>query len=518
MRSIIIIRLFRSHRQVIQMSHLQLGFLLCLAGSVLLMPPYAQAQMIAPAPLPPEAEAAMKKGIIAAKEQEWLIAIQSFQDARKTAPESPVVFYNLGLAESKIPGRELRAVAWFGAYLTASPDAPNAAAVNEFIAGLQIKNQGNLNRLIKTAQDAASQPGNQDYLDDVARLWLEAGDLAAALKTVDLNNSATNSDGFASNKGEALSRIAAAQAKAGDMAGARKTFESALQAADIIQSAYIKGSLQRDIALTQANSGDIGGAQKTVASINYSAFSGDVKSSDQSMIAEAQEKSGDVAGAKETLAAALKIAKLKIANSSRDANDKCDALMEVVKLQLKLGDIPGAKETLAGILKAWNALEDRQLKATEAGLVGQLYYDFAKAQLKAGDFAGARESITKYAASHPDPGNESMTKWLVGSLQKEIDDAQGKVSSGNKSANNVNPAIVAQAPIPAIKVSDWVSKLDDQYSICPLNTEPFLDLAGYLTAQHSDDPHKLFYALKETAEKIIKAQNVINKMLKQQAR
>jgi hypothetical protein len=69
------------------------------------------------AELPPDAQEAMKKGIMAAKEQEWEIAIQSFQEARKTAPIAPELFYNLGLAESKMPGRELRAIAWFGAYL-----------------------------------------------------------------------------------------------------------------------------------------------------------------------------------------------------------------------------------------------------------------------------------------------------------------------------------------------------------------------------------------------------------------
>jgi len=103
----------------------------------------AWAQTSDPAPLPLEAQAAMRKGILAAKEQEWLIAIQSFEDARRTAPEAPEVLYNLGLAESKISGRELRAIAWFGAYLTAAPDAPNSAAVNEFIAALLLKSHGN---------------------------------------------------------------------------------------------------------------------------------------------------------------------------------------------------------------------------------------------------------------------------------------------------------------------------------------------------------------------------------------
>jgi hypothetical protein len=35
----------------------------------------------APALLPPDAQAAMKKGLLAAEEQEWVITIQSFQEA-----------------------------------------------------------------------------------------------------------------------------------------------------------------------------------------------------------------------------------------------------------------------------------------------------------------------------------------------------------------------------------------------------------------------------------------------------
>src|SRR5690348_16990201 len=73
------------------------------------------------AELPPGAQEAFDKGVMAAKQQEWEIAIQSFQEARKTAPDAPELFYNLGLAESKLPGRELRAIAWLGAYQAASP-------------------------------------------------------------------------------------------------------------------------------------------------------------------------------------------------------------------------------------------------------------------------------------------------------------------------------------------------------------------------------------------------------------
>lgn len=111
----------------------------------------------ASAQLPPDAQDALKKGVIAAQQQKWLIAIQSFQDARKSAPDAPVLFYNLGLAESKIAGRELRAICWLSAYLTASPNSPSAGAVKELITELEIKSEGNNSRLLKTALDIANQ-------------------------------------------------------------------------------------------------------------------------------------------------------------------------------------------------------------------------------------------------------------------------------------------------------------------------------------------------------------------------
>src|ERR1700694_2138823 len=76
-------------------------------------------------PFPPAAQEALNKGIIAAKLPDYLLAIHYFEEARKIATKAPVIYLNMGLAESRIPGRELRAIAWFGAYLAANHDAPN---------------------------------------------------------------------------------------------------------------------------------------------------------------------------------------------------------------------------------------------------------------------------------------------------------------------------------------------------------------------------------------------------------
>lgn len=137
------------------------------------------------ADLPPEGQAAEHAGFIAAKNQDWELAIQKFQEARVIAPDAPELFKNLGLAESKIPERELRAIAWFGAYLAAATNAPDKAAVNDLIITLQIRNRTNLSRLIKTVQNAAgnfSGEDREDNLSDAADLWARYGDINEAAR------------------------------------------------------------------------------------------------------------------------------------------------------------------------------------------------------------------------------------------------------------------------------------------------------------------------------------------------
>jgi hypothetical protein len=83
------------------------------------------------------------------------------------------------------------------------------------------------------------------------------------------------------------------------------------------------------------------------------------------------------------------------------------------------------------------------------------------------------------------------------------------------------PTTVTQTPVRPVTASDWLRRLDDTfvYGECPLNTDLFLDLAGYLKAlPSSGDADKVFTALSDTAYKIVTAQNAVDKMLGQQAR
>ena len=91
------------------------------------------------APLPSAAQSALDKGLAAARQQDWLVAVRYFGQARDRAPDAPAPLYNLGLAEAQLPGRELRAVAWFDAYLALDPNAANAAAVRQEMSELNIR-------------------------------------------------------------------------------------------------------------------------------------------------------------------------------------------------------------------------------------------------------------------------------------------------------------------------------------------------------------------------------------------
>ena len=244
----------------------------------------ALAQTNAPSSLPPAAQEALDKGIIAAKMPDYPLAIRFFEDARKLAPQAPVVFMNLGIAESKMPGRELRAVAWFGAYLAALPDAPNAAAVKDQVTVLQVRNQSNLSRFLKTVQDAAG--GSSVGLRVVASLWAEAGDIPTALKTANLIQDAQY-------KSNARNDIAKIQAARGDIAGAQAT-------ADLIRDPSYKSVAQGHIAEAQAAAGDIVGALKTVGLIQIQGATGAVEKDSALMIIAKAQAAGDIAGAQKT--------------------------------------------------------------------------------------------------------------------------------------------------------------------------------------------------------------------------
>jgi hypothetical protein len=307
---------------------------------------------------------------------------------------------------------------------------------------------------------------------------VKVGDTAGARKTLaSALTIANHLKRDAETKWVTLSSIAEAQATAGDIAGARKTFASALKAANTIREGGGKEKGLRHIAeaeaRTQAAAGDIAGAQTILTSVmattDLGEYGWDINST-QRAIAEAQTNLGDVAGAQNTLASALATADF-IPSAGLKSLARSMTQRAIAEAQVKVGDLAGAQKTLTSALKTADLIDilDQQDKEKAA-----------------------------------------------------IVDAQEKI--GNTRVSSAGPTSAAHAPTQlatsAITVALWLNKLDDEksYDACPLNTTMFLDLPNYLKAKTSDDPSTLYYMLKDTAEKMLKAQGAVDQLLKQQAK
>src|SRR5262249_11384832 len=107
--------------------------------------------------VPAAAKNRFDEGVRAAHDSNWLTAIKAFQEAQSIAPGNGPILFNLGLAESKIPGRELRSIAWFKAYLSVSPNAENVAAVNTELRTLETRARSQINEWIALGRKLGNQ-------------------------------------------------------------------------------------------------------------------------------------------------------------------------------------------------------------------------------------------------------------------------------------------------------------------------------------------------------------------------
>ncbi len=159
--------------------------------------------------VPAPAKEAVEKGLAAAGQKEWKLAIRYFEEARKAAPHSPITLYNLALAESQIPGRELRAVACWEAYLLAAPQSEKGAAVRSQIGNLELKTEANTGLIIDMLKSLANKyaAGSFDQhsaQQSIAILQAHAGDVNAAMASAQLLASDSSYTSFISNIAGAL--------------------------------------------------------------------------------------------------------------------------------------------------------------------------------------------------------------------------------------------------------------------------------------------------------------------------
>lgn len=160
-----------------------------------------------PSALKEAAQEPFQKGLVAAEQQDWPLALRYFLEAQKAEPDAQQIWFNLGLTSSKLPEHELRALAWFKAYILAEPQAANAPAIRAEIARLEVTYESRLGKII-------------DALQAVAKLRLSQGkkdEISAVLEHQGLASTPT----YARRSGVIL---AAARNYLGDIPGGLKTF------------------------------------------------------------------------------------------------------------------------------------------------------------------------------------------------------------------------------------------------------------------------------------------------------
>lgn len=325
-----------------------------------------------------EADVSIQSGISAAARSDYPSALAHFERARDLAPVSPLPLYYLGLAEANIPGRELRAICWFKAYLAAVPGATNAPEINATIARLKIASRGVMLDLARAAEAAAEaypvvgnnpvligeDTGKDKALLAAAGLWARAGEIDAAFRTT---------GHIIKPALQIMARIAIARAvaSAGDPARGREILQAAIAAtralarsddreeamgllvpalADLndlsralalargIEDAGIRCAGLVAIVRSRITAGDFTAAELIANDIPVHYY----RSTAQAATARGAAESGDKAVASRMLSAA----RASLAGVNHDENDRYD-LMEITPA-VALPSRPGSYKTFNG--------------------------------------------------------------------------------------------------------------------------------------------------------------------------
>jgi hypothetical protein len=449
--------------------------------------------------LPYEAKEPMSRGLAAARQQEWELAIKHFKEARKAAPYSPTTLFNLAMAYDKADKYELVAITWYRAYLAAASSAQDAQTQNrnrlvrERIAALEKKVEATMAKIIQRAQEmVATGLENESYRDsayqDIAEAQAEAGDIAGAKATV-----ARIAE--KQYKNSAYEGIARAQVKIGDKRGALETIATAKESARGTRWNYDghRAGFYMSIAYVQARTGDIAGAKTTAGQSDYF-----FKPLAYCYIAKEQIRLGDRSGALTTIAlakeSAVGVGKYEprvyahIAVAQSKAGDK-NGMFKTIELAGKAAAGLGMDEkderlwayaaiaeaqSLAGdkngALKTKKMIESDLDKLWKKDNRSSAYVTIADAQAEAGNKGGALQTIALAREAAAGVEND-YSKFLAHRLIDRVHNMLSNVPEAEESdVTNVQTRSGAGIPDRAVKeIDSWAGlfSADPARPVCP---------------------------------------------------
>jgi hypothetical protein len=342
--------------------------------------------------LPESVQKAVRRGLKAAKNEEWKLAVHYFGEARKKAPRNPRIIYYMALAHDKAGGRELLAIAWFRAYLALAPESKVTAEVRERVKKLEGESRKTARKLVGIAVTAARQLPNKysknSRLASAAEKLALAGDVAGAKVLAEEANSDSARKG-----------IAVAQARHGDWEGAEATL-------DAIKSASYQSYGYSELVKLKTKAGKYSAARKYNDRLTDSSRRVD----NYLYIAGQQINKDDQDGASGTLALCkLALDKLKD-DSSRlrryrsflGLKVKCDETDEALQL-VGRANSKSRPALYAAVAEAQFSIKDSKAARITIGKIDPSHKDsvfstYAKDRLGVGDIPGALKAITRISS------------------------------------------------------------------------------------------------------------------------
>ncbi len=203
------------------------------------------------------ARAEIDRGVAATQRKDFASAIEHFQRAREDAPYAAEPLLDLALACDGAGGREVPAMLWYHAYLSANPDAADAPYARAKIAELTARAQANVRRLriealvgLQAAVAQAMGAAKAPLLWSLARAQVALDDPGGARATQTLMTDKWRRD-------STLDAIARWLSRHGDYAGALAT-------AGAMEDKGLMRWVVCDVASRQAKAGAVDAALATL--------------------------------------------------------------------------------------------------------------------------------------------------------------------------------------------------------------------------------------------------------------
>lgn len=149
----------------------------------MIVSPWACGQS-APAPALPAMPPQFEQGLDAARQQDWVQAAGDFKAAAAVQPLRTLIWYDWALAESHLPGHELRAAALLKAYLLQKPDSTQRVKIEALGKKLRSRIRANIHSILASLARASGDMAHNCFwsgnLQGIGYAYMRAGYYADA--------------------------------------------------------------------------------------------------------------------------------------------------------------------------------------------------------------------------------------------------------------------------------------------------------------------------------------------------